>query len=313
MQKKSTATRFMSRFLGLVLLCFGLLGAGLAQAAGDFKGSWVTTSDGVRLSVREYGKLDGPAIVFVHGIAQSQLSFDRQVHSELAQKYHLITYDLRGHGESDKPTSEEAYVNGKRMSDDLRSVMTATGAKKPVLVGWSLGGIVVAQYLSDYGDSEISGVNFVGARIAQPPGTPARMPGAAYIRTMLSPVLEDNIRASASFVRACVAKPLAPADFELMLGYNMASPVFARAATLKWSGGTDFAAALPRTKVPVLISHGRLDQVISPAVATEAGRILPAAKVSWYDDAGHALFFDDAPRFNAELAAFVDASTATSR
>jgi len=68
---------------------------------------------------------------------------------------------------------------------------------------------------------------------------------------------------------------------------------------------------LPRTKVPVLISHGRMDQVISPDVAREAGRILPAAKVSWYDHAGHALFFDDAPRFNAELAAFVDAATAT--
>ncbi|WP_162591081.1 alpha/beta fold hydrolase [Variovorax sp. PBL-E5] len=305
-----TTTSLSRRLFGVAVICMGMLGAGLARAADEFKASWVTASDGVRLSVREYGNLQGPAIVFVHGIAQSQLSFDRQVHSELAKKYHLVTYDLRGHGESDKPTSEEAYVNGRRMSDDLRSVMTATGVHKPVLVGWSLGGIIVAQYLSDYGDAEISGVNFVGARIAQPPGTPARMPGAAYIRTMLSPKLEENIRATASFVRACVATPLSPADFELMLGYNMASPVFARAATLKWSGGTDFAAALPRTKVPVLISHGRLDQVISPDVAQEAGRILPAAKVSWYDHGGHSLFFDDAPRFNAELAAFVDAATA---
>jgi pimeloyl-ACP methyl ester carboxylesterase len=199
------------------------------------------------------------------------------------------------------------------MSDDLRSVMAATGAHQPVLVGWSLGGIIVAQYLSDYGDGDISGVNFVGARIAKPPGQNARMPGARYVRTMLSKNLETNIRATANFVRACVTAPLAPEDFELMLGYNMASPVFARVATLKWSGGTDFAAALPRIKVPVLISHGRRDQVISPAVAEEAGRIIPTAKVSWYEDAGHALFFEDAARFNAELAAFVDAADAAKR
>lgn len=303
-----TGDNFVQRLFGVAALCMGLLTAGITHAADTFKASWVTTSDGVRLSVREYGKLDGPAIVFVHGIAQSQLSFERQVHSELAQKFHLITYDLRGHGESDKPLQESAYVSGRRMSDDLRSVMAATGARKPVLVGWSLGGIIVAQYLSDYGDGEISGVNFVGARIAQPPGQPARMPGAAHLRTMLSNNLEENIRATALFVRACVATPLAPQDFELMLGFNMASPPYARAATLKWSGGTNFAAALPRIKVPVLISHGRRDQVISPSVAEEAGRILPAAKVSWYDDAGHALFFDDPARFNAELAAFTDAA-----
>jgi pimeloyl-ACP methyl ester carboxylesterase len=310
---KNTIPLFGRRLFGAAALCMGLLAAGAAHCADEFKASWVTASDGIRLSVREYGNLQGPAIVFVHGIAQSQLSFGRQVHSDLAKKYHLITYDLRGHGESDKPVKEEAYVNGRRMSDDLRSVMAATGAHQPVLVGWSLGGIIVAQYLSDYGDGDISGVNFVGARIAKPPGQNARMPGARYVRTMLSKNLETNIRATANFVRACVTAPLAPEDFELMLGYNMSSPVFARVATLKWSGGTDFAAALPRIKVPVLISHGRRDQVISPAVAEEAGRIIPTAKVSWYEDAGHALFFEDPARFNAELAAFVDAAGAAKR
>ena len=132
------------------------------------------------------------------------------------------------------------------------------------------------------------------------------MPGGAFLRDMVSPDLERNIRATASFVRACVASPLAADDFELMLGYNMASPVVARAATLKWSGGTDFAKALLEVKVPVLISHGRKDQVISPAVAEEAGRLLKTSRLSFYDNAGHSVFFEDAPRFNAELAAFVD-------
>ncbi len=275
-------------------------------ASAAFKASWVTTDDGTRISVREYGNPQGPAIVFVHGIAQSQLAFGRQMRAPLTTKYRLITYDMRGHGESDKPLREDAYTSGRRMSDDLQAVITATRADRPVLVGWSLGGIVVAQYLSDYGDAGVSGVNFAGARIAQPPGQAARMPGGAFLREMLSPDLEKNIRATANFVRACVAAPLAAEDFELMLGYNMASPVHARAATLKWSGGTNFANALLKVRVPVLISHGRRDQVISPAVAEEAGRLLKTSRLSWYDDAGHSVFFEDAPRFNAELAAFTD-------
>ncbi|MET4575444.1 alpha/beta fold hydrolase [Ottowia thiooxydans] len=301
------------RHVGIACVLAGAAFSAIAQPTQptpDFKASWVTTSDGTRLSVREYGNPQGPAIVFVHGIAQSQLAFARQMRSPLATTYRLISYDLRGHGESDKPSAEAAYTNGKRMSDDLQSVIDATGAKRPVLVGWSLGGIVVAQYLSDYGDSGIAGVNFAGARIAQPPGQAARMPGGAFLREMLLPDLERNIRATGNFVRACVAAPLAAEDFELMLGYNMASPVSARAATLKWSGGTNFADALLRIKVPVLISHGRRDQVIAPAVADEAARLLKTSKLSWYDEAGHSVFFEDAPRFNSELAAFVSSAQA---
>lgn len=283
-----------------------------AQAAGarpDTGIKWVTTSDGVRLSMREHGNPNGPAVVFVHGIAQSQLAFYKQMQGELATKYRLITYDLRGHGESDKPMDATAYTSGRRMSEDLQAVIDASGAKRPVIVGWSLGGIIVAQYLSDYGSAHVAGVNFVGARIAQPPGQAQRMPGGAHLRQMLTDDLGQNIRATASFVRACVAAPLPPEDFQLMLGYNMASPVHARQATLKWSGGTQFAQALKQIKAPVLVSHGRQDQVISPAVAEEAGRIIPGAKVSLYNQAGHSPFFEDAARFNRELAEFIDAST----
>lgn len=301
-------TRLFRRF-GMNVLCLGLLAlAACAGAQEAARTSWVVASDGTRLAVREAGDPKAPAIVFVHGIAQSQLAFNKQMQGELARRFHLITYDLRGHGESDKPLALESYTAPRRMSDDLRAVLQATRANKPVLVGWSLGGIVVAQYLSDYGDAEIAGVNFVGARIAQPPGTPARMPGGAHLRDMQSAELERNIRATAAFVRACVAAPLRDADFELMLGYNMASPVYARAATLKWSGATDFAGALPKLKVPVLITHGRRDQVISPEVAAQAGRLIPGAKVSWYEEAGHSPFFEDAPRFDRELAAFVEAA-----
>ena len=297
--------RLIRRFASLAAAT-ALAFAATAHPADEFKATWAVAPDGTRLAVREYGNPQGPAIVFVHGIAQSQLAFQKQVRSDLAKKYRLITYDLRGHGESDKPAQESAYADGQRMSDDVKAVLSATGASHPVLVGWSLGGIIVAQYLNDHGDTGIAGVNFVGARIAKPATQPARMPGAAHIRDMLSTDLERNIRATSAFVRACVAVPLESADFELMLGYNMASTVVARAATLKWSGGTDFVALFARLKVPVLITQGRRDQVISSDVAMEAVRLIKTSKISWYEASGHSPFFEDPSRFNAELAAFAD-------
>nr|WP_253207372.1 alpha/beta fold hydrolase [Verticiella sp. GG226] len=141
-----------------------------AAAQSDVQRLHAVAPDGTRLAVQVRGPAEAPAIVFVHGIAQSQLAFGRQVSSELAQRYRLVTYDLRGHGESDKPTAEGAYASGRVMSDDLQAVIKAAGVKRPVLVGWSLGGIVVAQYLRDYGEDGIAGVNFVGARVARPDG-----------------------------------------------------------------------------------------------------------------------------------------------
>jgi len=61
----------------------------------------VTTADGVRLNVVETGNPQGPAIVFVHGISQSWLSWIAQLSDPaLRAKYRLIAFDLRGHGAS---------------------------------------------------------------------------------------------------------------------------------------------------------------------------------------------------------------------
>src|SRR5689334_5797729 len=58
--------------------------------------------DGVELSVEETGRGDGPAIVFVHGLGFSHEVWRRQLDGELATRFHLVAYDLRGHGRSSR-------------------------------------------------------------------------------------------------------------------------------------------------------------------------------------------------------------------
>ena len=79
------------RIAGVALLGAGAAAGASAQPAAPaaptgtaatqpaFTASFVTADDGTRLAVREYGNPQGPAIVFVHGIAQSQLAFARQM------------------------------------------------------------------------------------------------------------------------------------------------------------------------------------------------------------------------------------------
>jgi non-heme chloroperoxidase len=58
----------------------------------------VASADGTRLHVREWGRRDGQDIVFVHGWSQCDLCWAQQVRGTLAERFHLITFDLRGHG-----------------------------------------------------------------------------------------------------------------------------------------------------------------------------------------------------------------------
>ena len=63
---------------------------------------------------------------------------------------------------------------------------------------------------------------------------------------------------------------------------------------------------LGRLSVPVLVTHGREDAIILPAMAEHTLSVCGRAVPSWYDDVGHLPFVEDATRFNSELAAFVD-------
>ncbi len=267
-----------------------------------------TSADGTGLAVQEWGNPDGPELLLIHGIAQSRLCFSRQTDSELAAGFRIVAFDLRGHGMSDKPADPAAYTDGRRWADDVAAVIRGAGLRRPVLVGWSLGGRVVAQFLDCHGDRGIAGLHFVGSRTVIDPARPTLGPGAVHLAAMQSADLETNVEGTSAFLRACVHHPLPPEEFSAMLAYNMLSPAMVRAATLQWPG--DFAAALARVSVPTLVTHGLADRIILPAAAEITAGIVPAARLSWYPEIGHCPFREAPERFNAELADFARAAWA---
>jgi non-heme chloroperoxidase len=55
--------------------------------------------------------------------------------------------------------------------------------------------------------------------------------------------------------------------------------------------------------VPVLVTHGRRDEIVLPSMADHVLDVCPTAVASWYDEVGHAPFLEDAGRFDRELLA----------
>lgn len=111
--------------LTITLLAMLILhGIAIAQnLSTDYKAQMVKTPDGLSISVQEWGNPNGPEILFIHGFAQSYLSWAKQTRSDLAKTFRMITYDNRGHGGSDKPLEPFYYKEGKRWADEVQTVI----------------------------------------------------------------------------------------------------------------------------------------------------------------------------------------------
>jgi non-heme chloroperoxidase len=263
---------------------------------------------GLKLHAREWGNPEGFPLLFIHGWSQSDLCWLNQVRGELADTARMVTFDLRGHGLSDKPPGPEHYADGQLWADDLASVIDQTGLDLPVLVSWSYGGYVVADYLRAYGDAHISGINLVGsATILRPPAFDHIGPGLLEnARDMCVPDLFANTAATRRFLRACTSRPLGDHELAAALAWNMVVPPAIRGALL--SRELDGSDVLARTSVPVLVSHGRDDMIVLPSMAESTFTACPAATLSWYDDVGHMPFWEAPDRFDRELADFASAA-----
>jgi pimeloyl-ACP methyl ester carboxylesterase len=90
---------------------------------------YVTSTDGVRLAVHESGKPSGPVLVAVHGFPDNHHVWDRLA-AELGD-FRVVTYDVRGAGDSDKPAGRAAY-RIERLRDDLVAVLDAVSPGEPV-------------------------------------------------------------------------------------------------------------------------------------------------------------------------------------
>jgi non-heme chloroperoxidase len=267
----------------------------------------VTTPDGLAIAARECGNPEGREILFLHGYMQSSLSWVRQLTDpKLAAEFRMIAYDLRGHGASDKPLETTSYTEGQLWADEMAAVIAAANLRHPVVVGWSYSGRVVSDYLRFHGVGPIAGVNFVSAVTK----SAAEFAGPDYklIAETFADDLETNIKATRAFVSACFSRAPEAHDFETMLAFNMVCPPKVRAALM--SRAPNPGDMMGRLTVPTLVTHGANDRIILPTMSEFTASAAPNAKLSLYDGAGHASFFDDAPRFNSELAAFVRAVNA---
>jgi non-heme chloroperoxidase len=259
---------------------------------------------GLRLHVREWGREDGPPVLFIHGLSQNHLCWAKQYGSVLAREFRLVAYDLRGHGMSQAPLEPEHYTDGELWADDVAAIIEQLRLDRPVLVGWSYGGFVICDYLRAHGQDRIGAVDFVAGGVKLGPAAFGTLIGPGFLDHFADVTADDlptNIRGMRGLVKGWPATPYPAEEVETLLCSGMTVPARIRANLgAREIDGDDVLRTL---QVPLLVTQGRADTVVLPAMAEHVLATCPTAEPSWYEGVGHTPHLEQPERFNHELAA----------
>jgi len=288
-----------------ILLTALILCASAAALPADLPVDRYYESNGVRIRYLERGA--GAPVLLVHGFTGiiERSWIETGVLPDLARDHRVIAFDLRGHGKSDKPREPRAY---EEIGRDVIRLLDHLGLARAHLVGYSLGGIIVAKLLTTHPERFISATlggashrRGRGARsdLAAEAAAVEMETGLAYRTLILSTAPTDQPPMSDEAVRlrsqAIVARndPLAHAAL-----------MRARRALLV----TD--AEMAAVRVPALAIVGNADSTLARVKALHAA--WPALKVMVVEGAvhptNHQRGLPSRPEFVAAIREFIKAN-----
>jgi non-heme chloroperoxidase len=276
------------------LLAVGMLLLSSLPCCAQITGAFITTSDGVKIDYLDSGK--GRPIVFIPGWTMPAEIWQPQIDG-LSAKYRVIAIDPRSQGDSDKP-ADGNY--GERRAQDYKEVVDKLKLEKPVLVGWSMGVAELLSYIQQFGTDNVGGVVLVDGFVRIDPAMATQFP--IFIRKH---AVERRATAVA-FVKSMYAKPQNQAYLDKVVAASLKTPTnSAMALMMAQLGALDMSTSF------ALLSHTPTIFAYEPQLQGQADLVQqkrPSVQLERFDDAGHALFVDDADRFNKMIANLMEAA-----
>lgn len=255
-----------------------------------------TTSDGVRLHYIEAGT--GETVLFVPGWLMPAEIWRPQI-NYFAPRYRVIALDPRSQGDSQVAPSGNHI---KRRAQDLHELIEHTLSTRVVIVGWSLGVLETLLYVKTYGDAKVAALVLVDNSVGETPP----QEGGTTIRSR--PPNEREIE-MAEFVGILFKSPQPPAYLAWLTKQVMRTPDEVGASLLAIPYSRAFwRSAVYSTARPLLY-------LVTASLRKQAATLRTKRKdtsTEVYTKSGHALFVDEAGRFNETVEAFLDKTLKTS-
>jgi non-heme chloroperoxidase len=218
----------------------------------------------VRIWFEDHGS--GRPVVLVHGYPLNGDSWERQTTVLLDAGYRVITYDRRGFGKSDHPTTGYDYDT---FTEDLKKLLDHIDLTDINLFGFSMGTGEVTHYLGTYGSARVRKAGLFGAIppfLLKTDDNPEGVDGAVF-EGIKSAIQKDRYAYFddffANFYNTDKLGGTRIGDAALRASFQVAagsSPYASYACVDTWL--TDFRADVSRIDVPVLLIHGTEDRIL---------------------------------------------------
>ena len=239
----------------------------------------------------------GPApVVFIHGLGGDHSMWLYQVPA-CCSRFPTITLDLRGHGQSTRPTGDCGMAE---MAADVVRLLRALGVERAHLVGLSLGGMVAQQFALDYPLATASLV-LADTLCGTPPGFENVMRDAVRF-------IEENTMAAVAQAR--ITNAFSDAVDPVLRSYlidrvaqnDKAAYVRAARAAFGFSVGDRLA----EITAPTLVVSGDQDRVTPPPLSDDLAARIPGARAARIGGAGHISNIERPQEFNRIVLEFLE-------
>jgi non-heme chloroperoxidase len=282
-----------------IALALGLMAVPASGA--DLQETWsgnkktVDLPTGVTIKYIEEGPQNAPPLILLHGLTDSSRSWSMSV-PHLAESYHVLVLDQRGHGDSESPQCCYAIPD---FAGDVAAFMDTLMIPKATLAGHSMGSFI-AQYLAVDSPERVDKLILVGAA--------ASGVGNATLDWVLESVEQFTDPIDPKFIVEWTSNPN-PVDQEF-LKYVM--PETAKVPPHVWRGATlglmveDHTHLLARIKAPVLIIWGDQDSIFTSKDEETLRKGLPSAEFRLYKGIGHNVQWEQPERVAKDIAEFME-------
>jgi len=255
----------------------------------------------MQVNYTDVGPDEAPVIIFIHGFPLNLSMWDKQLEA-LNDKFRLISYDIRGHGESDAGNdvfSIELFVT------DLIGFMDSLKVTKASVCGLSMGGYIALNAIEQYPERFESMVLCdTTCKADLPEGKEKRMKAVENIITNgvhnYASESVKNLFASGSF------KSNNPAISEVKEMITNTSELSLCSTLLALSSRKETCSKLSEIKVPVLILVGDEDIITPASAAMFMHEGLKNSNLKIINGAGHLSNLENPAEFNQHLIVFFD-------
>lgn len=252
-------------------------------------------TDGFPIHYVERGA--GQPLVFLPGWAMTTAIFQKQIEG-LSDCYRVIAVDPRGQGDSRQTEGEGKIPTLKLFAQDLRELMHGLDLYDVVLVGWSMGALIMWDYYDQFGPERLAGMivlEMVG-NLGAPDWAPQENES----------LQQDAVKHVRSFVSSMFAEPLSEADLDWISGEALKTSVpIAQHLNLEVAYA-DARPMLPKIRIPTLIIYGGVPLFFTDEQERETIQGIPNVRARFFEKSKHCPFWEEPGRCNSEIRNFVE-------